>query len=139
MSTAQGSTLAEKEGRITLAAVPEGQTEVLNVHGQLADIADIGNMVAVRQEATGILIRFRSNEQLLAVDTAQENPQLVTYMDDDMNMFYEEKELSCTWNLEMAEDGGCYITLGDLALACRDGKVTLETSVQSDAQEWFLR
>lgn len=119
------------------AAVPvDGKMTLVSI-----DSADMAyNKLSIRQAKEGMKIRFRSNEQVLAVDWSGEYPQLITYMDDDMNMFYESnRDVGYFWSIEPADAGGYYITLGGMSLTCRDGVITLETAEQSEEQIWVLR
>ena len=136
---APDTALAAADGAVTLAPVPPDAASSSEERRMLADMEGIDGMVAVRKSGNGVLIRFRSNEQVLAVDRESENPWLVTYLDDDMNMFYEEKNVSCAWEISPAEEGGWYITLDGLALTCHDGRVALEDLAQSGEQVWLLR
>lgn len=105
-----------------------------------ASIRDIEMKVLIQQSESGMTIRFRRNEQVLAVDESGEYPQLITYMDDEMNMFYEScGGVEYSWNIEPAAGGGYYITLNGMALTLRDGEIVLETAVQSEEQMWVLR
>lgn len=130
--------------------------------------------------SAGVTLRFRSNEQVLAMELAaapeaeqtsqpersseseaasEQSPEaeqdseqleeaeqdksaarLITYMDDGMNMFYEEKKnVSYLWNLYGTTKEGYYIVAGDLALTCREGAVTLEKWTECEEQRWLLR
>lgn len=92
----------------------------------------------------GVLLRFRSNEQVLAAERAAgqdgEGVRPVTYLDDGMNMFYEEKEaVAYLWKLYGTPEEGYYILSEDLALTCREGVVTLEPWNESEEQRWLFR
>lgn len=105
-----------------------------------AEIKEIENRVLLQKESGGIYMRFRGNEQVLAVDYGKENAVLTTYLDDDMNMFYAPREdVSYHCKMHIAEGGGYYITIDDLALTYREGKVIPEKLVKSEEQRWILQ
>lgn len=148
---AQDKAVVPVGGEVTLVSViPAGISESEDGAGVLqnsstgvikaSDIRDIGNKVLIRQSEAGTIIRFRSNEQILAVDSSGEHPQLITYMDDGVNMFYESRsDVKYFWSIKPADSGGYYITMGDTALTYRDGRLTLENVEQSAEQVWVLQ
>ena len=85
-------------------------------------------------------MRFRSNEQVLAVRMENGVTELDIYLDDGMNMFYEPGgDVFCQWNFRPAEEGGYYIVINGMALTWRGGEVTLEELVRSEEQRWVLQ
>lgn len=127
-------------GEMTLVSVEPSVTDSEGAVIKLADVRDIENKVLVLRDGSTACIRFRSNEQVLAIDGSDEEPQLTTYLDDSMNMFYEPRnDVSYRWKMNRADEGGYYITIGDIALTCRDGILTLETLTKSDEQRWVLQ
>lgn len=85
-------------------------------------------------------MRFRGNEQALAINRSGESAGVITYLDDDMNMFHvPEETVSYRWTLRAANGGGYYITIDDLALTYRNGEVTPETLNESEEQRWVLQ
>lgn len=139
----QDAALSEADGSVTLASVPAQAADRAQADQPrfVSDIEDIEHMVAVRrgEDGDGVTIRFRSSEQVLAVDPEQETPRLVSCLDDDNNMFYEPSDLSWEWKVSAADEGGFYITLGERALTYREGGVTLEELTWGDEQIWLLR
>lgn len=133
-------------GEMTLVSIDPSASKADNTTSKeytltkLADVKDIENKVLIRQDGSGVCIRFRSNEQVLAVDESGEYPQLTTYLDDGMNMFYEPRsDMSYRWEMSPTADSGYYITMGEMALTCRDGALTMEVMAESDEQRWVLR
>lgn len=107
---------------------------------KLADVRDIEHKVLILRDGSTARIRFRSNGQVLAVDESGEHPQVMIYMDDDMNLFYEPRnDVSYRWKMNRAAEGGYYITIGDMALTYRDDMLTVETLTKIDEQRWMLQ
>lgn len=144
---AQDLVVAEQEGRVL--AVPRN-TEA----GNLADtegvfVPAINNIEqkllfnragAGASGEAGISIRFRSNEQVLAVSKDGGRFAPTVYLDDGMNMFYEEKNaVSYLWNLYGSSETGYYIVVDGMALTYRDGEILLEELAETDAQRWLLQ
>lgn len=160
---AQDTALTVRDGEMTFVSVSSGVSE----NGQLtggeeesagADDAagetagrsvavtkvpqarDIENKILVLKKSGGLCMRFRSNEQTLAIDRSGEDAEVITYLDDDMNTFYAPAEaVSYQWTIRSAKGGGYYITAGDLALTYRDGEVTSEKFNESGEQIWVLQ
>lgn len=129
--------VAEQNGEI--AVVSDLQTEVLNAVN-IANITDLERKILVQKEEQGTRLRFRSNEQVLAVDHSGDIPELTIYMDDGMNMFYQFRDdINYEWKLKSAGDGSYYIVMNDMALTYRNGTVELEECTESDAQKWVLQ
>lgn len=125
---------------VTLVSIEASAAEQAHAVTKLADVSDIEHKVLVSWKGSDVRIRFRSNEQVLALDESGEDPLLTTYMDDDMNLFYDwESKASFLWRIPQADGDGCYITMGDMALTCRDGMITVETMTGSDEQRWMLQ
>lgn len=90
-------------------------------------------------DVSGVSMRFRSNEQVLAAKRDGGQFALTVYLDDGMNMFYEAKDNICyLWNLFGSPETGYYIVIDDMALTYRDGEVTLEELAKTDEQRWVL-
>lgn len=107
---------------------------------KVSRVRDIENKVLVWRESSGVCMRFRSNEQVLAADRSGDVPVPATYLDDGMNSFYEPREeMVYHWNIRPAEGGGYYIVEDGLALTCRNGEVTLEALEESEEQRWVLQ
>ena len=125
---------------MTLMSIEPSADEPAGVVTGLADVSDIEHKVLVTWKESGVRIRFRSNEQVLALSESRENPQLATYMDDEMNLFYEwGSNASFLWKMPQADGEGYYIIMGDMALTCRDGMLIVETMTGSDEQKWMLQ
>lgn len=178
--TEDESALAETEA-LEESAMTEAAGPIFLYHVPGRKLSQLGNAASA-----GVTLRFRSNEQVLAMEQAaapeaeqtsqpersseseaaseqspeaeqdSEQPEeaeqpaepepdkdaarLITYMDDGMNMFYEEKKnVSYLWNLYGTAKEGYYIVAGDLALTCREGAVTLEKWTECEEQRWLLR
>lgn len=88
----------------------------------------------------GVILRFRSNEQVMAVEETGASLQLTVYLDDGMNMFYEPKEnVSYLWNMYGTPEQGYCIVIDGMALTYRDGAVVLEEVSGEEEQRWILR
>lgn len=128
------------DGEMTLVSIEPYAAERSHAATKLADVSDIEHKVLVSWKDSDVRIRFRSNEQVLSLDESGENPQLTTYMDDDMNLFYEwGSNASFLWRIRQADGDGCYITMDDMALTYRDGVLTVETMTGGDEQKWILQ
>lgn len=148
---AQDTAVTAADGEVTLVSVNLAGTETDGNRQDIltgtadkavkaSDIRDIENKVLIRQAEEGMIIRCRSNEQVLAVDRSGEFPKLITYMDDDLNMFYKSnRDAAYFWRIEPTDAGGYYITLGGMALTYRDGVIALETAEGSREQIWVLK
>lgn len=135
ISDAGQTTGAVQDGAAT-DSVAEEQGAVTKV----SEIRDIGNKILVLKESGGLCMRFRGNEQALAINRSGESAGVITYLDDDMNMFHvPEETVSYRWTLRAANGGGYYITIDDLALTYRNGEVTPETLNESEEQRWVLQ
>ena len=145
--TAQEMSIAEENGEVTMKAVqPDASAKkaVLPVSA----VTDLEHKLLLNtewkpasgQEAAGISLRFRSNEQVLAVREQEETFHLTVYRDDDMNLFYEpDDEVTYRWEFEPADEEGYYIMIDGMALTYRDGEAVLEELERSEEQRWVLR
>lgn len=119
--------------------VTDGELTVVSLNEASSDQKEQARVLVNREDGAR-RIRFRSNEQVLAIDKSAEMPQLTVYMDDSMNMFYQQRsDISYGWKIKSADQGGYYITIDDLALTYRDGELTLEMLSESDEQRWVLQ
>lgn len=119
--------------------VTDGELTVVSLNETSSDQKEQARVLVNREDGAR-RIRFRSNEQVLAIDKSAEMPQLTVYMDDSMNMFYQQRsDISYGWKIKSADQGGYYITIDDLALTYRDGELTLEMLSESDEQRWVLQ
>lgn len=135
---ADDRTIAMKDGGLELVPIVISEDE--GGYERAAEVQDIGNKVSIQKKSEGMTIRFRSNEQVLAVDKrGGVTPVLTTYVDDNMNLYYEPSELLYYWNISAAEGGGYHITIDDMALACRNGELLLESISESDEQRWIFQ
>ncbi|MBD5475959.1 MAG: hypothetical protein HDR17_08280 [Lachnospiraceae bacterium] len=134
---AQDTALTVQNEKMTFVSVAPGIQEDVK---KVSKVRDIENKILVLKENGGVSMHFRSNEQVLAIDYSGENAELITYLDDGMNMFYVPREdVSYYCKIHSAEGAGYYITIDDLALTYREGKVTLEELVNSEEQKWILQ
>lgn len=137
---AQNVAVTVREEEMTLVSVLFHALHENDTITKASEVRDIENKVLVLYENGGVCIRFRSNEQALAIDRSGETPRLVTYLDDSMNTFYEpNEEIAYDWKMRAAENGGYYITIDDLALTYRNKEVTLLPLEKSDEQRWILQ
>ena len=159
--TVQGMTLAEKNGNVTLVSLNETQSDAGSIDPEDAgsrndtgnaggtvyvpDVRNIEQKILLQKEAaggnvfSGVSLRFRSNEQVLAVKKDGDESRLTVYMDDGMNMFYEpDGHISCLWSVYGTPEDGYYIVMDNMALTCRDGEVVLEELTESEEQRWLL-
>ncbi len=159
--TAPDSIVVEEEGKTKImtgvsgisgmAGTAEGAAK--NAYGgqgtvSVPAVEDIGHKILFNSvkdsgsaaRPSGIIIRFRSNEQVLAAVTREGETRLAVYMDDGMNLFYEpDADVAYRWKVRGATDGGYYITINGLALTFRNGELTLEELTESKEQRWVLR
>lgn len=151
--------VVEKDGKVTFvsimteaskesgAASSTGREKGGQVVMPVSDVQDIEHKILLNtreisgsKEDVGITMRFRSNEQVLAVSMEHDVTELTVYREDGMNLFYEPGgDVFYQWDFKSAEDGGYYITLNGMALTWRDGEVTLEESDRSEEQRWVLQ
>lgn len=152
---AQDTALTVRDGEMTFVPVeavtgrievyaegidPSGAAGRNDAIQKLSQVSDIDNKVLLQKESGGVYIRFRSNEQVLAADCGGENAELVTYLDDSMNIFHVPREdVFYYCELCLAEEAGYYITIDGLALTYRKGKAALAEPVESDEQRWILQ
>ncbi len=149
---AQDAALTVRDKEMTLVSVTAGpeagvQTAGNAQEGMRADavtkvskIKDIENKILLQRNNGGMCMRFRSNEQVLAIDLSGETADLITYLDDGMNTLYTPREkVYYRWKMHPAQDGGYYITIDDLALTYRNGEATLEKLNESEEQRWMLQ
>lgn len=142
---AQDMTVAEREGEVTLVSLNqpvEADVDAENLEQKIYfhNISRRKLKQSGSAAAAGISLRFRSNEQVLAVEQSGDGAGLTVYMDDGMNMFYEEQDkVSYLWNLYGTPEQGYYIVQNGLALTYRDGAVTLEAHGEREEQRWLLR
>lgn len=146
--TAQGMILAEKDGKVTLMSLDESRSDLGSADGTVyvPDVENIGQKILLQKEtieangSSGISLRFRSNEQVLAVKKDGDKSQLTVYLDDGMNIFYEpDGHVSYLWFVYGTPENGYYIVMDNMALTCRDGNVMLEELTESEEQRWMLK
>lgn len=121
--------LTQKDGEALLTKA-DGQPETLLVE---------------REDEGNYLLRFESNNEVLAVqrnvETEELSKRVLTYMEDDMNMFYQYDPQMCyLWKLvpvNRAENKFC-IVLEEDALTWRDGQVSLESYTGAEDQCWII-
>lgn len=134
------SDAGQTTGAVRDGAAADSAAEEQGAVTKVSEIRDIGNKILVLKESGGLCMRFRGNEQALAIDRSGESAGVITYLDDDMNMFHvPEETVSYRWTLRAANGGGYYITIDDLALTYRNGEVTPETLNESEEQRWVLQ
>ncbi len=117
--------LTEREGNI--------QTE--SVTGQMEQ------KVAVVMDNGYITLRFRNSEKVAAV-LPEENNRLISYIDDDMNFFYDaDKKAYDKWTIQQAEKDCYFIVINGLALTydTDSGQVFLKACTEKEEQKWVLR
>lgn len=135
----QDMSVVESNGEVTLASEmtePSENASSIFVHNVSGRKRKLSGSLAV----AGVSLRFRSNEQVLAVERDGETARLTVYMDDGMNMFYEEQEnIAYLWNLYGTPEQGYLIVQDGLALTYRDGAVTLEELTEGEEQRWIFR
>lgn len=160
---AQNMRVAEVDGKVTLVSFGADRNESSKMlNGIDADVGENSEAKGAQKEQkilfhmenntegnegaadhssdTGVTLRFRSNEQVIAVEQTGDSLQLTVYMDDGMNMFYEPKEnVSYLWNMYGTPEQGYCIVLNDMALTYRDGAVVLEEASGEEEQRWVLR
>ena len=156
---AQDKRIAEKDGKVTLVSLePEGSNAAGTDPGKAMDkdgmnitvfvpaVDNIDQKLLFHRESagsdgkSGISMRFRSNEQVLALEKSGGEICLDVYMDDGMNMFYEEKEnVAYLWNVYGTPENGYYIVIDGMALTCREGEALLEELAESEEQRWLLK
>lgn len=133
------TTVAITDSNGEIAVVPKGNPDGSD-NVNVADVTDIEHKVLLRKEGQSVSFRFRSNEQVLAVDESEAGAKLTSYMDDEMNMFYQpQKDVNYEWKMRSAGDGSYYIVMDYMALTYRDGKIGIEEFTESDAQKWVLQ
>ncbi len=144
--TAQEMSIAEENGEVMMKAV-QPDTSAKKAVLPVSAVTDLEHKLLLNTEwksasgrAAGTSIRFRSNEQVLAVKEEEEAFHLTVYRDDDMNLFYEpDDEVSYRWSFEPADEESCYIMIDGMALTYRDGEAVLEELNGSEEQRWVLR
>lgn len=91
----------------------------------------------VRTDDEGSTFRFTDTGEVLAVPEGTDEP--VCYMDDGMNMYYEQNPaMRLQWIIQPADDGTYYILLDTLALTWQDGYVRMTAFERTDGQKWVL-
>ena len=122
---------------------PMEDTESCLAHqGEMVCVKD-GQLSNVHMEETdeGWIFRYPDNEQVLGA----RGERLTVYMDDDLNMYYQqEPDIRFVWTLKKAEDGQSienvwFILMDDYALTWRSGKVALEAYSGDRSQMWQIR
>jgi len=90
---------------------------------------------------SGIKLRYIGTGRVLAADYADEtSPSLITYMDDELNLFYEKRaSVDFIWELEQIEGNMYYIISNDWALTLRDGELRLESKSADEVQQWVFK
>ncbi len=150
--TDQSKAVAEKEEKVTVVSIVEGPSAPEGISGEaeqavlpVSAVRDIEHKILLNMEkasgseAAGISMRFRSNGQVLGIETGELSACLTVYMDDGMNLFYESgKDISYRWKFRRADEEGYYITINDMALTYRDGELTVEELNKSEEQRWVL-
>lgn len=144
--------LVEREGEVSVTSLAEVKHDV-NAALQdreavlVPEVEDIEHKILLHSErksasgagTSGIRMRFRSNEQVLAAVRQGEEMRPIVYMDDGMNLFYEPAaDVAERWKFQKAEEDGYYITIDNLALTCRNEVVTLEELTGDKEQRWVL-
>lgn len=145
--TDQEMSIAEENGEVTVKEILP-VTTAKKIVMPVSAVEDIEHKLLLNTEqipvsgrkAAGISIRFRSNEQVLAVRKEEEELRVTVYLDDDMNLFYEpDHGISYVWEFYPADDVGYYIVVDGMALTYRDGETGLEELTRSEEQCWVLR
>lgn len=149
---AQDTALTVRDKNMTFVSVASGQgagvqtaataPESMDADAvtKVSKIKDIGNKILLQRNNGGMCMRFRSNEQVLAIDLSGETAELITYLDDGMNTLYTPREeVYYRWRLHPAQGGGYHVTIEDLALTYRNGEAVLEKLNESEEQRWMLQ
>lgn len=155
-------TIVEQEGKVTTASIRSGMTEMSEIseaayaadasgrqEGQavlpVSAVRDIEHKILLNREKVsgtkqlGFKIRFRSNEQVLAVKAEEGAASPTVFMDDGMNMFYEPDEnVFDRWKFQRSDREGYYLLNEGRALTYREGILTMEEWTKSEEQIWVL-
>lgn len=93
--------------------------------------------ILVRTDDGVSTFRFADTGEVLAVSGGADMP--VSYMDDAMNMYYEDNPaMQVQWVIQPADGGGYYILSDESALTWQDGRVLVTTFERTDGQKWLL-
>ena len=93
--------------------------------------------ILVELTEEGIKLRCRNTEKILAVNDS--DLEVITYMDDEINLFYEKyNDVGYIWNVEQVDQNIYYILYDDLALTWRNGELKLENKMNDMTQQWLF-
>lgn len=94
--------------------------------------------ILIRTDNGVSTLRFADTGEVLAVPGGKTDKP-VSYMDDTMNMYYENNPaMQLQWVIQPAGDEAYYILSDTLALTWQDGIVLMKTFERTDGQKWVL-
>lgn len=124
-----GKILAEDHNRIGVVAMENDREK-----------ADCQNRILIQMDEGGTKLRFRNTERVLGVETTDGKNLLISYMDDDLNLFYEKSDtIKTVWNIRKIDDSSYYILYGNLALTYESGEIALEELQEKASQRWIVQ
>lgn len=123
----QNMILAEGENGVVLSPMEK------EVAGRLS------NKLLVQLDYPDAKIRFKETGKVLAVNTIENGESIILYIDDDLNLFYEESPtINYMWQIRQADEESYYIIMGDSALTYCDGMLKIEPFGETDTQKWRI-
>lgn len=134
-----GSKKETLDGYYTIAPFSDKELVLSDEGGRIVLSDGSTSKIAVTEQNGSVVFRFYGSEQVLAV--AAEGSKLISYMDDNMNIYYDTQiSASSQWRLEEAGEGCYYILMDEYALAYEPESKTviLEAYDEGDAQKWRL-
>lgn len=122
-------TLAEDKNGIGVVAIENGKEKT-----------DYQDKILMQTDVGGTMLRFRNTGRVLGLETTDRKSLPVSYMDDDLNLFYEKSDtIKTVWNIRKIEDSSYYILYGNLALTYEDGEIVLEELQEKASQKWIVQ
>lgn len=95
------------------------------------------NKMLLQLDYPNVKLRFKETGRVLAVNTIDNST--VLYIDDDLNLFYEEDPaVNDIWQITCSDGEGYFITMDDLALTYCDGTTGMEPFEGTEAQKWMI-
>ena len=109
----------------------------LENHGKKDEFRD----KVLLQEINGKMeLRFRNTEHVLGIETLEKKNLLVTYLDDELNLFFKNSDMIETeWVFREEENSIYYILYEDLALTFDGKKIFLENFEEKESQKWIVQ
>lgn len=132
-------TVADGGGKeyCTISPYVENELFLTQKDGEIILTDSNPERILLQRSSEGVSLRFGGNEQVLATEIETQN--VFTYMDDGMNLFYENRpDAEYYWSIVENGEGSKYIMMDEYALTWEEGVIQLKPYKGDYTQKWSI-